>query len=145
LRSYGSPSYYAQAMLAPNKGDVVLPVMLTVAPEAAANKATPSSRVAPTPVFASATYATASHAVIVKVVNVSENSVAMTINFHGIEHVDPSGTAFVITGDPRAVNTLDQPTNIAPKEQSVTDASESFHRTFPPYSFTVLRPTATPK
>ena len=95
--------------------------------------------------FASATYATASHTVIVKVVNVSGNSVNMAINLQGIEHVDPSGTAFVITGDPKAVNTLDQPTNIAPKQQKVTVASESFHRTFPPYSFTVLRLTATPR
>ena len=145
LRSYGSPSYYAQAMLGQNKGDVVLPAMLTVAPGAAANKTTPSSRVAPTPVFASATYATASHTVIVKVVNVSENSVDMAINLQGVERMDPSGTAFVITGDPKAVNTLDEPTNIAPKQEKVTDASESFHRPFPPYSFTILRLTATPK
>ena len=145
LRSYGSPSYYAQAMLGQNKGDVVLPAMLTVAPGAAANKTTPSSRVAPTPVFASATYATASHTVIVKVVNVSENSVDMAINLQGVERMDPSGAAIVITGDPKAVNTLDQPTNIAPKQQKVTDASESFRRTFPPNSFTVLRLTATPK
>ena len=58
--------------------------------------------------FASATYATASHTVIVKVVNVSENSVDMTINLQGVGHVDPTGTAFVLTGDPKAVNTLDR-------------------------------------
>jgi alpha-L-arabinofuranosidase len=34
LRSFGSPSYYAQAMLAQNKGDVVLPARLGVPPAA---------------------------------------------------------------------------------------------------------------
>lgn len=35
LRSFGSPSYYAQAMLADNQGDVVLPTNLVVTPVAA--------------------------------------------------------------------------------------------------------------
>ncbi len=100
---------------------------------------------APTSVFASATYATASHTVIVKVVNISENSVDMTINLHGVGRIDPSGTATVLTGDPEGVNSLDQPMNIAPKQDTVTGASASFRRTFPSHSFTVLRLTATPK
>ena len=36
LHSFGSPSYYAQAMLGQNKGDVVLPATLQAAPPAAA-------------------------------------------------------------------------------------------------------------
>ncbi len=145
LRSFGSPSYYAQAMLGQNKGDAVLPAMLNVAPEETANKTLQSKPVAPMPVFATATYATASHTVIVKVVNISENSVEMAINLQGVERVDPSGAAFVLAGDPKAVNTLDRPMNIAPTEERVTDASASFRRTFLPYSFTILRLTATPR
>jgi len=137
LRSFGSPSYYAQAMLGQNKGDVVLPATLSVPPIAATTE--------PTSVFASATYAMASHAVIVKVVNISKNSVDMAINLRGVGRVDPSGAATVLTGDPKAVNSLDQPTNIAPMQDTVTDGSASFRRTFPPYSCTVLRLTATPQ
>jgi alpha-N-arabinofuranosidase len=137
LRSYGSPSYYAQAMLGQNKGDVVLPATLSVASAPAA--------IEPTSVFASATYLMTSHTVIVKVVNISKGSVDMAINLQGAGRVGPSGTAAILTGDPKAVNTLDQTTNIAPKQDAVTDASASFRRTFPPYSFTVLRLTATPQ
>jgi alpha-L-arabinofuranosidase len=68
----------------------------------------------------------------------------MAINLQGVERVDPSGAAFVLSGDPKAVNTLDRPMNIAPTEERVTDASASFRRTFLPYSFTILRLTATP-
>ena len=130
LCSFGSPSYYAQAMLGQNKGDVVLPVTLNVSPEA---------------VYASATYATDGHHVIVKVVNINKDSVEMAINLKGAGHVEPNGTATVLTGDPAAVNSVDQPTNVAPKQETVTDASVSFRRTFPPHSLTVLRLTAIPK
>ena len=130
LRSFGSPSYYAQAMLGQNKGDVVLPVTLNVAPEA---------------VFASATYATDGHNVIVKVVNISRESVEMAINLKGAGHIEPNGTATVLSGDPAAVNSVDQPTNVSPKQEILTDASASFHHTFPPHSLTVLRLSATPQ
>ena len=37
LRSYGSPAYYVQTLFGQNKGDVVLPVSVSVAPDPAAN------------------------------------------------------------------------------------------------------------
>jgi alpha-N-arabinofuranosidase len=137
LGSFGSPSYYAQAMLGQNLGDVVLPATLRIPP--------PAGRSEPMPVFASATYAIANHVVIVKVVNISKNFVDMAINLNGVGRVDPSGAATVLSGDPKAVNTVDQPTNIAPKTDMVTDASASFRHGFPPCSFTVLRLTAAPQ
>jgi alpha-L-arabinofuranosidase len=137
LGSYGSPSYYAQAMLGQNQGDVVLPVTLKVPPAAAATE--------PMSVFASATYVTASHTVIVKVVNISKNPVEMALNLKGIGGIDSSGSATVLSGDPKAVNTIDQPTKIAPKQDPLIGATASFRRSFPPYSFTVLRLTATPQ
>ena len=101
--------------------------------------ATEPPRAALTPVSASATYVTASHAVLVKVVNVGKNPVEMSINLRGAGRVDPAGTATVLSGDPKAVNTLDQPTHIAPRQEPLTDASASFSRSFPPHSFTILR------
>ncbi len=108
-------------------------------------EATQEPRTTPSAVFASATYINASHNVIVKVVNTGRNPIEMVINLRGVGHVDPSGTATVLAGDPKAVNTVDQPTNIAPKQDKVADASPSFRRTFPPYSFTILRLNAAPK
>ena len=45
LNSFGSPSYYAQAMLGQNKGDVVLPVKMTVPPTIAATEPAPHGMV----------------------------------------------------------------------------------------------------
>jgi alpha-L-arabinofuranosidase len=94
---------------------------------------------------ASATYSTVNHTVIVKVVNPGSDPVDMAIQLRGAGKVDPKGTVLVLTGDPNAVNTVEQPTNIAPKQATVTNASESFHRTFPPHSFTLLRLSAKPQ
>lgn len=93
----------------------------------------------PAPAFASATYAKAGHTVIVKVVNVGPEPVDMAIHLRGIRRINPKGTALVLTGDLTAQNTIDQPTRVAPKQEAVTDASTSFHRTFPPHSLTLLR------
>jgi alpha-N-arabinofuranosidase len=147
LHSFGSASYYAQVMLAQNKGDLALPTRLDVAESAAA--AAPPADQAPQapkgsiPVFASATYATANHIVAVKVVNAGEGDVDMTLNLRGAGRVDPIGTATILTGDPKAVNSVDRPTNVAPKQEKISDTSASLRRTFPAHSFTILRLTAT--
>jgi alpha-N-arabinofuranosidase len=99
----------------------------------------------PTPAFASATYQTDSHTVILKVVNVSKNPVDLAINLRGAATVDPNATATVLTGDPKGQNTVDEPTRFTPKQEPVTGASNSFRRTFPAHSFTVIRLTAAPQ
>lgn len=132
LRSFGSASYYAQVMLAQNRGDVVLPARLSVPPAAQ-----------PTPIpgslFATATYDRADRTVIVKVVNAGKTSMDVAIDLRGAGSVDPNGTALVLSGDPAAVNTLDEPRNVAPRQEVVTDASDSFRHTFPPHSLSILR------
>ena len=100
---------------------------------------------APAQVIASATFDNARHAVFIKVVNPGNDPVDMAILLHGVGKVEPKGVATVIAGDPKAVNTAAQPTNIAPKQEGITNASSSFHRTFPPHSFTLLRLTAKPQ
>ncbi len=137
LHSFGSASYYAQVMLGQNKGNVVLPAALTLAP--AGTGADPPSA------FASATYINDSHTVIVKIVNAGDNAIDVAINLRGAGNVNPAGTAIVLSGDPKAQNTIDEPTKIAPKQESVTDASTSFHRAVPPHSFTLIRLIASPK
>jgi alpha-L-arabinofuranosidase len=108
-------------------------------------EATQEPTTVPTPVFASATYAKSDHALIVKVVNFGKDQADMTLHLRGAAKIDPTGTATVLTGDPKAQNTVDEPTKIAPKQESVNDASASFHRMFPPHSLTVLRLMATPE
>jgi len=132
LHSFGSASYYAQVMLAENKGDTVLPARL-----AASQAASPSS------VFATATWSGPDSSVLVKVVNVGDAPVDLAINLRGVRRVEPNGTAFVLTGEPTAANTVDEPKKVAPKQEAVTDAAASFRRTFPPNSLTILRLRAT--
>jgi alpha-L-arabinofuranosidase len=97
------------------------------------------------PVFASATYATPSHEIIVKVVNLGDDPVDATLNLHGAAQITAAAKAIVLSGNPTDVNTIDEPTKVAPKEEAVTDAAASFHRTFPANSLTLLRISATPQ
>jgi alpha-N-arabinofuranosidase len=155
LSSFGSASYYAQSMLAKNRGDFALASTLEVAPGGTAavlggtgggpsNTQNAGQASGQPAAIATATYSSADHTVIVKVVNPGADPVDMAINLHGAGKVDPKGTAIVLMGDPNAVNTVEQPANIAPKQSALTGVSASFHRTFPPHSFTLLRLSAQP-
>jgi alpha-L-arabinofuranosidase len=73
------------------------------------------------------------------VVNIGKDPLDLAINLKGVGSVDPKATAWVLCGEPKAQNTLDEPTKVSPKQEAVGDASASFHRAFPPYSFTVMR------
>jgi alpha-L-arabinofuranosidase len=107
--------------------------------------ATEEPRAVPSGVFAAATYATASHTVILKVVNVGTEPVELTINLRGVGAVDPAATAIVLAGDPKAQNTVDEPMKISPKQETIAGASPTLQRAFAPNSLTVLRLTATAK
>ena len=98
----------------------------------------------PLPVITSATYTASSHTVFVKVVNPGSDSVDMDIRLNGVGKVESKGTAIVLAGEPSAVNTVEQPMNIAPKREAITNASTSFHKTFLPHSFTLMRLTIKP-
>jgi alpha-N-arabinofuranosidase len=163
LRSFGSPSYHAQVMLAKNQGDVVLPTQLD-APEATPGNETPRGKVAVgsghtqaegtdslaegsatrATVFATATLDKADRTVIVKFVNSGSAPVVATVNVRGARRVEPTGTAIVLAGDPSAVNTIDEPRKVAPRQEAVAGMSASFRYTFPPHSFTILRLRTSP-
>ena len=67
LHSFGSPSYYAQAMIGQNQGDVMLPSTLKL-DSASADKQ-------PKSVFASVAYVNESHTVIIKFVNTTDGPI----------------------------------------------------------------------
>jgi alpha-N-arabinofuranosidase len=145
LRSFGSPSYYAQVMLAQNQGDFVLATRLTLeAPSAGPGEKIPPAKATPAPVVATATYDKADRAVIVKCVNAGRTPVAANVNLRGAARVEPTATALLLAGDPRAFNTLDEPQKVAPKQETVSGISASFRHTFPPHSLTILRIKTSP-
>lgn len=90
------------------------------------------------PVSASATYATRENVLIVKVVNAGPTPVNATLRLNGAKSLAAKGTATVLSGEPTAVNTLEQPKLVAPKTETVS-ISGDFRRTFPAHSLTVLR------
>ncbi len=96
------------------------------------------------PVFATATYMTPTHEVVVKVVNMGRDPVAATLNLRGAS-VSANGKAIVLAGNPKDVNTVQEPTKVAPKEEPLTNAAGMFEREFPAHSLTLLRIGASPK
>jgi alpha-L-arabinofuranosidase len=88
--------------------------------------------------FASASYLNASGELIVKVVNTAETPLEINIHLKDARDVGP-GKAIVLSGEPSAVNSIAKPTNVAPKEEALTNTAASFSRTFPAYSVTLLR------
>ncbi len=120
-------------MLAQNKGDVVLPALLTIADTGSAPNLHPHSLVA------TATLSKAENTVLVKVVNAGDQAEEIEIRLNGAAHVEPTGTALLLTGEPEGVNSVDEPQKFAPRKEVISDAGMTFHRTFPPHSFTIVR------
>ena len=102
-------------------------------------EATSRPQSAQTPLYATASYADDTHEVILKVVNLGRDEVDATLNLQGAGSIDPNGKAWVLAGEPKDANTVEEPTKVAPKEEVVTGASASFKRTFPPHSLTLMR------
>jgi alpha-L-arabinofuranosidase len=88
--------------------------------------------------FASASYINASGELVVKVVNSAGQPLDAEIHLANARQVG-AGKAIVIAGDPAAVNTIANPTTVAPHEEPLTNTSAAFTRTFPAYSVTLLR------
>jgi alpha-N-arabinofuranosidase len=126
LRIYGTPNYYVQQLFARNRGDVVLPVKLTAAPQQR--------------LFASATRDEARGEVIVKVVNGEVAPAEVQLNLSGWGKASAKARVIVLTGASRQEeNTFTAPKRISPKESALKISTEKFTHTFPPNSLTVLR------
>lgn len=123
LRSFGSPSYYAQVMFGTWIGDVK--------PESSVEGGGPRF-------FYSVTENTAKKQIYLKLVNGSSDARAVDIKLPGAK-LAPSGKLISLTAhDPEETNTIDQPKAIAPAESALSGVSDSFHHRVPPYSIEVL-------
>jgi alpha-L-arabinofuranosidase len=77
--------------------------------------------------------------VIVKFVNAGAEPLETTITLRGASGMGSTGKAIVIAGNPNAVNSIESPTNIAPKEEVLANVAPTFTRTFAAHSVTLLR------
>jgi alpha-L-arabinofuranosidase len=124
--SYGSPSYWAQVMLANNHGT-------TVVSDAVSGATGLQTLVTKT----GSTY-------YVTVINTVGTSNSAAINLTGTQSVSSTGTAIsLVASSSSATNSISNPTNIVPVDSTLSGLSPSFTYTFPGYSITILKFNAT--
>jgi alpha-N-arabinofuranosidase len=123
LRSYGSPSYYAQAMFAGHIGTEIVAAEL----EGAGDR-----------LFYSVTKDAAKGIVYLKLVNAASAAQKMKITLDGAKSV--KGTAKLVrlsAGSTAATNTINDPKRVVPVESTVKGVAKTFTRTVPGYSIEV--------
>lgn len=131
LTSFGSPSYYAQKMFATNLGDRSVALNFAGVPtQKVENRTLPG-------MFASATIDSKTRLIHIKLVNALPTAQEVAFDLQGTT-IRPDGTWTVMTGDPTAVNTIAEPTKVAPTTSKVSGLGTSFRKTLPAYSVNVL-------
>lgn len=128
LRSYGTPNYYVQKSFSVNRGTTILPVLQDG-----------SAKNGQKDLFTSASFDERTGEVILKVVNAAPSSREVRINLAGAKNVAKTGRAYVLTGDLKAENSLDEPLKVAPVERQFALSSGEFEFKLAPNSLTVLR------
>ena len=148
LRSYGSPSYYAQVMFSANHGDIVLATQFENNPtrdwqpprprSAKAEDPAPAPKKVPA-VFTAVTRDAVKGTIYVKLVNSTDAAHPVRVELSGVSKVESAGKAIVLTSaKPEDTNTLAEPSKVVPISNMVADFGPTFTRDLPPYSVTVL-------
>jgi alpha-N-arabinofuranosidase len=131
LSVFGSPSYYAQVMFAQNLGDRTIPLSLSNVPmQTQGDKSLPGF-------FASATRDSKSGNVFLKLVNPLASPQTITFDLKGYIP-KPDGTMTVLSGDLKAMNSIDEPRKIFPVTTEINGLGTSFRQTLPGHSVVVL-------
>ncbi len=123
LNSYGSPSYYLQAMFGTHLGDHVLDSKLD-----ATNPR----------LFDSVMIDSKHHRVIVKLVNGSSQPQAVNINLSGAKVHSKATVTTLGAPTTEATNSITDPTRIVPVVSSISNAAATFTHTVPRYSIQIL-------
>ena len=124
IHSYGSPSYYAQAMFSNDLGNEVVDSRL----ENGAPR-----------LFYSVTRDTAKKMLYLKVVNASSGSQQLHIQLQGANRVNGTATVIRLSGHSmEETNSLADPNRIVPVKSSEAGISADFQRAFPAYSIQVM-------
>jgi alpha-N-arabinofuranosidase len=145
LRSYGSPSYYAQAMFSSYHGDAVLPesgeavpTQMWQPPAPRGGGPRPPPRPIPT-LFYDATRDTETGRIYLKLVNTTAAPQPVRIEIAGADVRATGLSVQLSSAQPTDTNTIDEPTRIAPVVSTAMGLAPAFERTLPGYSITILR------
>ena len=124
MKSYGSPSYYAQVMFGKYLGSEILKGELS--------GANPRC-------FYSATYSPEAGTLYLKLVNASSSTQPLTLKIPGADHLQKSAKVVRLSAhSTQETNTMTDPENIKPVETEIKNVSGSFDYTIAPYSIEVL-------
>ncbi len=124
LSSYGSPSYWAQAMFASNLGTEIVPAKL-------AGTATR--------IYTSVTRDETQHKLYIKLVNATSDPQPLAIALEGAGKVAPQAELITLSGKtPNATNSIANPRSVIPVKHALAVAGPRFKQTFAPYSVNVL-------
>jgi alpha-L-arabinofuranosidase len=123
---FGTPSYYVQELFSQNRGDVVLPTVVS----------------GTNLLYASSSLLQSSGQIIVKAVNLNYTLTA-TFNVTGVNSVASSATVIQLTSSSATNgNSLASPTYVFPVTNSIANAGTSFSLTLPAGSLSIIRLTA---
>ena len=128
MRSYGSPSYYAQVMFSKYLGDETLGSKLE---GPGLNPANPK-------LFYSITHDSTKKRLYLKLVNASTTPQPVEINLPGAKLAETGKLISLSAHDTQATNTLEKPTVIVPLETPLHGVSDHLHHTLPGLSIQVL-------
>jgi alpha-N-arabinofuranosidase len=123
VRSYGSPSYYAQVMFSNHLGDVTLESTL----ESGGRR-----------FFYSVTKDTKTGQIFLKLVNAASVPQPIDIEFQG-RTMTKTGELMLRALDTQATNSIEHPTEVVPVESQLKDVGANLHYTAPQYSIQVLQ------
>jgi alpha-L-arabinofuranosidase len=128
LQAYGTPDYHVQKLFSLNKGSKVVPITLNN--EAVAGQDS---------LYASACIDAAANELIVKVVNASDKAQTNTLQLDGVKKPAAKGKLLTMQSDLTAVNSFDNPNNVAPVESTIAIKNKKITLSTAPYSFSVIR------
>jgi alpha-N-arabinofuranosidase len=124
LSSYGSPSYYAQAMFAKYLGTEIPASELKGAGDR---------------LFYSVTKDAAKGVLYLKLVNASSTAQELSISLDGAKSVKPTAKLVRLSaGSTAATNSIGDPKRVVPVESTVTGVAKSFTQKVPGYTIEVL-------
>lgn len=129
LRSFGTPNYYVQKLFATNRGTHLLSAVQGNAALTGQGK-----------LYASATLDKNTNEIIVKIVNASDSEQSKEVLLEGAGRLNSKAALTVLKSDKKdAVNSLDQPENIKPVDQSLNIKGKKLDLILPPQSLSVIR------
>ena len=121
---FGTPSYYVQELFGQNRGDVVLPTVVS----------------GTTALYASSSLLPFNGQIIVKVVNANNAPLATTFNVAGVNTVASNATVIQLTSSSSTDgNSLASPAYVFPVTNSIANAGTNFTLTLPANSLSILR------